>query len=254
MYTRPGYRERTMPKNFLTLKILLLLGTIGLILLIALEAARTGFPPQVIAGPSVAFELATVHFEQNATDGDVEVVFKVTGGDTGLAKLTVVSPDGHTVIDFSAPAVSTLGIRQFVFESPEPGDVESLKAAYPEGVYTFTGATGDGDRLHGMARLNHFLPNTATILHPGPQAQEVATKNLAIAWTPVNNLKGYIIEIEQDEMSVRVEAQLPGSATVFDVPDGVLLPNTKYQVAIGTITEEGNTSFVETTFTTAKKG
>jgi len=37
------------------------------------------------------------------------------------------------------------------------------------------------------------------------------------------------------------------------VPDGFLLPGTEYQLAIGTVSAEGNVSFVETTFTTAGK-
>ena len=43
------------------------------------------------------FAIASVHFEQNATDADVEVVFEVRGGDEGLTQLTVVSPDGRMV-------------------------------------------------------------------------------------------------------------------------------------------------------------
>src|SRR3990170_1930018 len=115
-------------------------------------------------GSFVPFAVASVRFEQNATDGDAEVVFEVKGGKEGLAKLTVVSPDGRTVIDFTAPNASTLGIRQFRFETPEPGDVESLKSAYPEGVYTFTGATAAGGKLRGESPLNHKLPPTASVL------------------------------------------------------------------------------------------
>jgi hypothetical protein len=53
------------------------------------------------SGPPLPFAVANVRFEQNATDGDAEVVFEVKGGKEGLAKLTVVSPDGRTVIDFT---------------------------------------------------------------------------------------------------------------------------------------------------------
>jgi hypothetical protein len=205
-------------------------------------------------GPSVPFARASVHFERNATDGDVEVVFEVKGGDDGLAKLAVVSPDGRTVIDFTAPDASTLGIRQFRFESPEPGDGASLRAAYPEGGYTFTGATAGGTRLHSSARLTHSLPATASILRPRAGARGVRTKGLEIGWTPVRNLAAYVIRIEQDQMDVNITATLPGSAAGFAVPDGFLLPGTDYQLGIGTVTEEGNISFVETRFRTAEEG
>jgi len=202
---------------------------------------------------SQPFAVASVHFEQNATDGDVEVVFEVKGGDEGLTKFTVVSPDGRTVIDFTAPDASTLGIRQFRFESPEPKEVKNLKAAYPEGVYTFTGVTASGVKLHGKSTLNHKLPTTTSFIRPQAEAQNVAIKNLEITWTPVKNLAAYIIYIEQDELNVSLTARLPSSVAQFSVPDGFLLPGTEYQLGIGTVTNEGNISFVETSFTTVAK-
>lgn len=35
------------------------------------------------SGSAVSFPIASVHFEQNATDGDAEVVFQVKGGKEG---------------------------------------------------------------------------------------------------------------------------------------------------------------------------
>jgi hypothetical protein len=209
--------------------------------------------PHSLAGPSLPFAVASVHFEQNATDGDLEVVFEVRGGAAGLARLTVVSSDGRTVIDFTAPDASTLGIRQFRFESPEPGDVASLKSAYPEGVYTFTGATGTGSKLHGTSRLSHSLPAPVAVLRPAAGARDVGTRDLGITWTPVQNLAAYILYIEQHELGVEITARLPGSAAAFAVPNGFLVPGRAYQLGIGAVTKQGNISFVETTFTTAGK-
>jgi hypothetical protein len=189
---------------------------------------------------AVPFEVASVHFEQNATDGDVEVVFQVKGGDEGLA-----------VVDFTAPDASTLGMRQFRFESPEPQDTASLAAAYPEGAYVFSGVTASGARLRGESTLSHRLPPPTSFLRPGTDAQGVAISGLEIAWAPVADLAAYIVYVEQDELDVHVTARLPGSVTTFVVPDGFLSPGTTYQLSIGTVTDEGNTSFVETEMTTA---
>ena len=202
--------------------------------------------------PASRFPTASVTFEQNATDGDVEVVFKVKGRDDGLAKLHVVAPDGRTVIDFAAPGASAMGIREFVFESPEPTDVEGLKAAYPAGVYRFAGATAAGKELRGESTLGHELPAPTSLLRPGAGARNVPVKDLAIAWTPVAKVSGYVIEIEQDDLGVHLEASLPGSAASFSVPDGFLRPGTEYDLGIGTVSEAGNVSFVETSFTTAE--
>lgn len=203
------------------------------------------------ARPAAPFAQASVHFEQNATDGDVEVVFEVKGGDDGLAKLAVVAPDGRTVIDFTAPDASTLGIRQFRFESPEPADVARLKAAYPEGVYTYRGSTARGDRVQGVSTLRHTLPATVALLRPAAGARGVPVLGVEITWTPARDLAACIVYIEQHDLDVSLTARLPGSAARFAVPDGFLRPGTTYQLGIGTVSAEGNISFVEATFTTA---
>jgi hypothetical protein len=202
-------------------------------------------------GSSSPFSVARVHFEQNATDQDVEVVFEVKGGNEGLANLTIVSPDGRTIVDFGSPNTSSLGMRQFRFESPEPKDVKALKMAYPEGTYVFTGTTASGKKLHGESSLSHILPTTTSLIRPGVSIKQVGTKDLEIAWKRVSGVVAYVVYIEQDDLGVNINATLPGSATTFAVPEGFLLPGTKYTLGIGTVSAGGNTSFLETSFTTA---
>ena len=205
------------------------------------------------AGVASPFEKAHVQFEQNATDGDLEAVFEAIGGAEGLKALTVTAPDGRTVVDFSARDGAAMGMRSFRFESPEPNDIATLAAAYPEGAYTFKGITGTGAALEGSATLHHGLPATTTFVRPAAGAENVTMNHLVLAWTPVPNVAGYIVTIEQDELKVSVEAHLPGSASTFVVPDGFLAPGTEYTMGIGTVTEDGNASYIEGTFTTAKK-
>jgi len=209
----------------------------------AQEASREG-------DLSKPFKTANIRFEQNETDGDVEVVFEVKGDDEGLAMLTVVSPDGRTVIDFMAPDSSTLGIRQFRFESPEPKDVDGLKSAYSEGVYKFSGYSINGKEFYSESTLNHNLPATVFILQPGADEEDVIIERLTIKWTPVENLAAYIIEIDQDELDVKLLVKLPGSVTEFSVPEGFLQSGLEYTLSIGTVAKDGNSSFVETSFIT----
>ncbi len=206
--------------------------------------------------PSVkaeSFEVASARFEQNATDGDVEAVFEAIGGDDGLTKLTVVAPDGHTIVDFAAPGRSAMGMRQFRFESPEPTDVAALKKAFPEGEYTFTGSTSSGAQLKDTAKLSHKLPPTTSFVSPKAGARNLSTKNLKITWAPVKGVAGYTIELEPSKSSAHLELNLPPSATSFVVPDGILAPGGKCQLGIGTVSSAGNSSVIETTFTTAGK-
>jgi hypothetical protein len=204
------------------------------------------------SGSSVPFSAANVRFEQNATDGDVEVVFEVKGGDEGLANLTVVSPDGRTIIEFRAPDASNLGIRQFRFESPEPTDVESMKAAYPEGGYKISGTSATGEEFYSEVTLNHELPATTSFKVPAADAEGVGIKDQVITWTPVKNIAAYMINLEQEEQNLNVTARLAGSVNQFAVPEGFLHANSEYKLGIGTVSEAGNISFIETSFTTAE--
>lgn len=198
------------------------------------------------------FEHATIRFEQNATDGDVEVVVEVTGGDEGLTHLKVVSPAGDMLIDFTSHGDESMGIRKFVMESPEPGDEESLKKGFPEGAYQFTGIDTEENGFKSEATLSHQLPGTATIMNPEPESEDVPVTSMVLKWGPVEGAVAYMIEVEAEEgSSDKITATLPGSAVSFAVPDGFLMPGAEYKVAVGTVAEGGNRSFVEATFTTA---
>ena len=198
------------------------------------------------------FEKAVVYFEQNATDKDAEVMFEAIGSGAGLAALKVVAPGGHTVIDFKAPD-SKLGLQHITLESPEPKNDGSVQADFPEGEYTFTGSTVTGVKLLSKTMLSHKLPDPASILSPRADAKGVPVKGLQIKWNAVKSLAACVVVIEQEETTHSITAKLPGNATSFTVPDGFLRPGTEYKLAVGTVSRDGNTSLVETNFTTGGK-
>lgn len=200
-------------------------------------------------GKAGRFGAAGIRFEQNATDGDVEVVFHAIGGAAGLTHLSVQGPDGRNVAEFNADA-ATLGLRSFILESPEPRDVEALKAAYPEGMYSFSALSLRGVELRGKYRLVHALPPTTKLLEPEPEATDVNPKALSIRWQGVDGVVGYKLEIEQDDLGIKLEVRLPASSTSFTVPEELLHPGTEYDIGVGTVSETGNISFIETSFTT----
>jgi hypothetical protein len=204
------------------------------------------------AGTPQSFSVASVHLEQNATDGDVEAVIEAIGGDAGLTKLTVVAPNGEIIVEVKAPVGGTLGMRQFHFETPEPKDMDSLKKAFPEGAYTITGTTADGKTLSDNSTLTHKLPTPTKILRPQADAKNVDPHHLEITWNAVKDAAGYTIEIEGNG-GADLTAKLPKSVTKFSVPDGFLLPGADCQVGIGTVSADGNVSVVEIEFKTAGK-
>jgi hypothetical protein len=230
----------------MTLRTTIVVLAIGLLRVPSLAADE-------VAANSGAFEVANVHFEQNATDGDVEAVVEIIGGDDGLTKLKLVTPDGRTVVNFAAPERSAVGMRQFRFESPEPKDAAALKKDFPAGVYVVTGTTSTGTSLQSQAVLSHKLPPTTSFVSPKADARNVSAHNLKVSWAPVKGVAGYTIELDPSKSSAHLELKLPASATSFVVPDGILAPGAKCQLGIGTISHDGNISVIETTFTTAGK-
>lgn len=196
------------------------------------------------------FEFVTINVEQNATDGDTEVVISAKGGDEGLHTLSIRTPDGRHVAHVLSLDRSVMGLREFVFESPEP-EGEAILAAYPEGAYTFTGVSTIGERFRGRAVLSHELPAPVTILHPAQDAV-VGTDSLRIQWSAVPEIRQYIIEFENESVDPQqiLKVNVPASQTGFEIPASMLVPGADYQVGVWTVGENGNISVVETTFST----
>lgn len=197
-----------------------------------------------------AFGTAKIHLEQNATDGDYEIVVEAIA-EEGLAKLVVRAPDGKAIADFTALPGTVLGMRQFRFETPEPEDLAALKAAYPEGVYTFEGTAGAGGALSGKSTLSYTLPAKSAVLDPAG-SRPVGLEDVEISWTPVKGAAGYIMEIDQPDLGINITMHVPASITKFTAPDAILRAGHKYSLAIGTVDANGNTTFIETSFSTRK--
>lgn len=208
-----------------------------------------------LAGPVVAdakFEHLSMRLEQNVTDNDFEVVIEATAGETGFASLTVTAPDGRVVANFQAPKAK-LGMRSFRFESPEPKSLARIQADYPAGDYTFTATTVAGLKFNEKTPLSHQLPGAATIVRPQPKEQNVPVSGWRIEWRVPKDLKFCAVTIENDTTGVKVvQATLPGTATSFQVAEGVLEAGAKYKVVIGSVAKNGNAAFVETEFTVKK--
>ena len=96
------------------------------------------------------------------------------------------------------------------------------------------------------------MPATVKFQVPAAEAKDVSIEDVKISWSAVPGITSYIVEVEQDELKTRFQALLPKSSTTLAVPNGFLMPGTEYQLEIGTVTTEGNISFVETSFTTRK--
>jgi hypothetical protein len=197
------------------------------------------------------FKKLSVYLERNLQDQDAEVRFEATGGKDGLAALKVTGPGDRTMIDVRTPG-SKLGVRTLTVESPEPPDVEVVRADFPAGIYSFAGTTTKGASLLGEARLSHAFPRPATFKYPRPDQKDVPAKGLTLRWSAPEQIESCVIVIEQEGSPYEIRAQLPGSARAFTIPAGFLRAGQTYKFAIGTVAKDGNRSFIEAEFTTAR--
>lgn len=202
-----------------------------------------------VAQAQEKFEKVRVYFEQNVQDKDVEVKFEATGGNAGLASMKVTAPDGRTVIDFRATD-SKLGMRRFVLETPEPKNDGQLQKDFPAGIYKFTGTLVGGAALQGQASLSHALPAPASLIRPRPDEQNVPLKGLKASWTAGRNLDAVVVLVVQEKTGQEIKVRLAGNATSFAVPEGFLQAGQNYKIEVGTMSKEGNASYIESSFTT----
>ncbi len=173
-------------------------------------------------------------------------------GDDGLRLLHVQSPDKRKVVTLIAPDPAALGQREFHFESPEPPG-EAVLAGYPEGTYVFTGLSTTGEHFRSTAELSHQLPGETTILNPVHESVIPAT-SLTIQWSAVSGIREYILEFENESLDPEqvLTVNLPADVTSFEVPPGLLVPGSDYQVGVQTVGENGNIVAIEVTFSTAE--
>jgi hypothetical protein len=214
-------------------------------------AAASGEKPGTRAWAS-EFETATINVERNATDGDTEIVISVVPGDEGLQYFSVRAPNKRSVIDSFSLDRSIMGMREFNLESPEPAG-DAILAAYPHGIYKFTGRSVSGEWFHGEVRLSHLMPPEPVITAP-LEGSEVPAGALRVEWSAIPGLKKVVLELENESVDPEqvLSAELAPDATSFDVPASFMRPGSDYQVGIAAVGANGNITVVETTFTTTE--
>jgi hypothetical protein len=209
------------------------------------------YPLALAAAENGRFEKLSIYLERNVQDHDAEIRFEVTGAKDGLAALKIMAPGERTVIDLRTPD-SKLGVRGLTLESPEPDDDGIVRADFPAGAYRFEGKTTNGASLRGETRLSHVFPEPAAFEYPRPDQKDVPATALTLRWSVPKGIEACTIVIEQTGSAYEIRALLPGSARSFTVPEGFLRAGAAYKFAIGTVAKDGNRSFIEAAFTTAR--
>jgi hypothetical protein len=216
-------------------------GLLAAALLAGMQGATAGRPAGPRAAAPEAFAKARIYVEFNETDNDTGIHID-TDHDVGLRTLRVVGPNGKTVVDSTWRTRPPLGLTEMATESAEP-DPEQALLAYPPGVYRFSGVTIEGDRLVSQATLSHDLLAAPAITSPADGATGVPTTGVSAAWDAVPGAQGYALEIEQGTPFVtKLETTLESTSNRFSIPDGLLIPDTAFQIGVASISSNGNLS------------
>jgi hypothetical protein len=196
-------------------------------------------------------ERAVIALERNATDNDLEILFDISSGADGFASLSVTAPDGRKVFEMQA-GDSKLGIRHLTLESPEPPRGAGLLTDFPAGTYRFIGRSVAGAELQSEATLSHALPAAPTLTNPQADQRNVALTGVELRWTRVPEIAGYVVVLEHERSGQEIRARLPANVTSLVVPNGFLIAGRTYKFAVGTLARDGNRTFAEAEFTTAR--
>jgi|SRR5688572_6252799 len=199
--------------------------------------------------PCLSFSELRMTLEQNATDGDTEVVLFAKGQDAGLSRLVITAPNGRRVADFKGDALG-IGIREFHLESAEPPDLNVVLASFPEGNYSVAGRTVDGECITGTVFLSHEIAPATVLLTPAEE-QIVPIDQVVLSWSPVEGAVQYVVELNNDTTGSEFTFQIFPPTTSLAIPAHFLQAGSEYQFAVGVKTATGNITFVETTFFTA---
>jgi hypothetical protein len=196
------------------------------------------------------FEELAIALEQNATDGDAEVVLFAQGGDEGLRRLTVTAPNGRRVARIEGDKRG-VGLREFLLESAEPPDLAAVLASFPEGAYDFAARPVGGGCLRGEAELSHALAPATTLLTPEADAV-VPLEDLVLSWQAVAEAAAYVVELNNEDTGEEMTfVVLPPTASLT-IPAAALAPGAEYQYGVGVRAATGNLTVVELTFTTTE--
>ena len=164
-------------RRHLALAGLLLTGTT----VAGFEAADAGR-----AAPVSQFPDARLKIEFNSTDGDAGL--QVFLDAPPWREITITNPSGEVLAEFEAgEVIDQYGLTELFSESSEPPfdefPFEEFKQLFPEGTYTFSGTTIDGDRLRSRFRLTHDVPAGPVITSP-VEDSTVAPDDLVVTWLP----------------------------------------------------------------------
>lgn len=212
-----------------------------------------------------AFEEAWIIIDSNRTVVDTEVQMWMVA-DAYMRVLEVVNPNGIEVLRIESYEPHGLGTHESLITIPDmyydktkpdveahAAWVEELFGSYPEGTYQFYGEGYDGSLWFSEAELTHEQPDTTEILFPTEGAVIAATgEPITVEWIAVEGVEKWQLQWEKGGTDIpeqKLDIDLSGDVTTFDIPGSLVTPGTEFKLSIIGYNEQGNSTSVDTNFT-----
>lgn len=224
----------------------------------------------------VALDDAVIRVETNATDEDSG--FQIFLDGEGWENIVITDPDGTQIFESTASGgiFQIGGGTELFLETAEPelvdfANLQELLDLLPEGDYTFSGTTAEGDDITGTAELTYVLPCEPEVVSPAEFEILDAAAPILISWDPVDEvidtvntvadnvecvasaglvIEGYQVIVEEEDSGVEFDIILLDTATEVTVPEEMFEEDTLYKFEILAIEESGNQTITESFFCT----
>lgn len=214
------------------------------------------------------FANARMYIEYNSSAEDLG--FHVEFDGDPWVNATVTGPDGSRLFDLKGEgSLGDQGFTSNFFESAEYG-IDKLSrgeflARFPEGTYTLTGESTEGQPMQTEAEVTHLIPDPPVVTSPADGAT-VDRDQATISWEPVTDPNGTEVDVyslqlypvdppegrDPIELNVDFTLEVPPDVTEITVPGAILQAGAEYEFELLVVDARGNQSFRVGTFTTAR--
>jgi hypothetical protein len=212
----------------------------------ALALAVVASPETQNFGP-LQFTQRSMYIEYSATFNEAEIVVEGEA-EEALERVDVTYPSGAPLARLQTRGTPGSCLAGFRLETGET-DLASLWAQCPTGAYRLRGRAVSGRPVVGDAALSHECMTAPVITYPIAGSSNVVANNLVLHWNADPQVAHYRIDLEQNEND-GLNAMLSAGTTSFQIPAGVLAPQTETRLELQAIGPSGNRTTVEIHFTT----
>ncbi|MCX5896445.1 MAG: hypothetical protein NTZ51_11540 [Proteobacteria bacterium] len=157
------------------------------------------------------------------------VVFDLQSILRNIKRASITMPNGRTVIVKISPKINKVNLEASSLTEQE------LVKYYPEGAYNIILFPLQLQSTRKVF-VTHIFPPTPENISPS-YGETAVSLTPEVKWDKLNNIDSIFLELTGGNLTFNIE--LPANATSFNIPGGVLQPDTEYSLVVGVKVSEG---------------